>query len=88
MSLSGFRNSSLVVTVQGRSFEPRELYVMAAIASGGKFTTGYQDMLDLPISQFLFHLEVFNDVAERLNPKQSPESLGQVGGEFEWIENE
>jgi len=66
MSLSVSKNSDshdVIFSVADRAFRARSLYEIAAHICGGQFTTGYLAMLDLPISEFFFHKEVFEDVA-------------------------
>lgn len=71
-----------LISLQNRSFTPTELFELAAMCSGGKATAGYFQMLELQVSEFLFHVEIINKVNERAQPKEDKSSV--YGGSLEW----
>jgi len=83
MFLVEWRESTVRLAVQGRSFSPVELYEIAANCAGGKATEGYFRMLDLQISEFFFHAEIIIRVNERSRPKKE-NGEGFYGGSLDW----
>ena len=54
------------------------------MACGGELSSGYFRLLDLQVSDMLFHISVVARVKERLNPK--PESGIQIPGGVDSID--
>jgi hypothetical protein len=53
------------------------------LAAGGKASSGYFHLLDLQVSELLFHIDVYTSVQKRTQPKEKPSGFG---GDIQWEE--
>lgn len=86
--MSSSPNQPLSYSVQGRGFTARQLYKAVAYVCGGEASGEYLALLDLPISELIFHLEIFCEVGaevrKKLDNKKSNSPAENMGGEIKW----
>jgi len=66
------------VDVSGRAYTADTLHESAAMLCRGRLNQAYFTLLDHPISEFIYHQEIFLAVNERLRPKteNAPQAYG------------
>ncbi len=81
----------LIFDCQGRTYAIADFVALLVIVSGGCISESYFRLLDMPVSEAIYHTEVFNrsKVLERLSYEEAERQkmVNSMAGNFEWEPN-